>query len=233
MIDIHCHILPGIDDGATSVAESIEMARIACNDGIKAVVATPHVFESNPSAEHIKSEVKKLGIELKNNGLNLKITSGAEIAYPAALSNLDSYGINGTRNIIVEFPHSYLPINSGLYIKEMISKGYYPIIAHPERNPAVLKSPDKLFELIEKGASVQITSSSLAGDFGRDTQALSVYLLKKNAVHFIASDSHGIKGRKPVISNGLKYARKFLTEKEILRLVYENPLKVLEGKRVS
>lgn len=233
MIDIHCHILPGIDDGATCIAESLEMARIACNDGIKAIVATPHVFENSPSAEQIKSEVKKLGKEFKDSNLNLKIAPGAEIAYPTVLSSLYSYGINGTRNILIEFPHQYLPINSGLYIEEIISKGYYPIIAHPERNTAILKNPDKLFKLIEKGATVQITSSSLAGDFGRDIQALSVYLLKKNAVHFIASDSHGIKGRKPIISTALKFARKFLNENDILRLVYDNPLKVLEGKRVS
>jgi len=232
MIDIHCHILPGIDDGAANAPESLEMARIAYNDGIKAIVATPHIFDNSPSPELIKSEVKKLYKDLKDNGINLKITHGAEIAYPAELSKIEFYGINGSRNVLIEFPHHYLPINSGEYIKGVILKGYYPIIAHPERNATVLRNPGKLFELVEKGASVQITASSLVGDFGRDIQSLSIYLIKKNAVHFIASDSHGIKGRRPVLSQAFKFACSMLNEKEALKLTYENPLKVLEGKRV-
>lgn len=233
MIDLHCHILPGIDDGASCLPEALDMVAIACKDGTKAIVATPHVFQSNPSMPEIIQKAELLRKAVKDKGLSIKIALGAELAYPVSVSDLDEYGLNGTKSILIEFPYQYLPINSVEYINNLTMKGYYPIIAHPERNPAILRNPSRLFELIEKGATVQITSSSLTGDFGRDIQALSEYLLKKKAVHFIASDSHGTKGRRPELSRALNMAKKIIDEKEAIKLFYENPLKALEGKRIN
>lgn len=231
MIDLHCHIIPGIDDGSNSLYESLEMARIAAHDGIKAIVATPHVYQGTPSPEKIADNIKQLKEEIKKNGINIKIFPGAEIAFPAEIDDLKNYSINRTNNVLVEFPHNYLPISAANYISNVVSKGFAPIIAHPERNLAILRNPAKLFELIKKGAYVQLTSSSISGDFGKEIQALCVFLLKKKVVHLIASDSHGTGFRKPVLTNAIRYAEKFLDIEYINRLTYENPLRILEGRK--
>lgn len=232
MIDLHCHILPGIDDGSSSMSESLEMARIAFSDGIKALIATPHVFENSPSIETIKNKADELKKAVKKQGINLKIATGAELSYPVSIENPSVYGLNGTKNILVEFPHHYLPINSTEYIKSLLSKGLYPIIAHPERNMSLLKNPSRLFDLVAEGASVQLTSSSITGDFGKEIQALSLYLIKKKVVHFVASDSHGAKTRRPELSKAMNLVEKLTNKKNALQLFVENPLKVLEGQRV-
>lgn len=231
MIDMHCHILPEIDDGASDINESLEMARMAARDGIRAIVATPHVSQGVPCIQKINESARMLKEVLEKTGVKIRIFTGAEIAFPSEIKDLDVYSINATKNVLIEFPHAYLPINSINYIERLVSEGYFPIIAHPERNHSVIRNPALLFEMIEKGASAQITSSSITGDFGRDIQSLSVFLLKKKAVHFIASDSHGTRHRKPVLSSALKYAEKIADISYLSRLVYENPLRVLQGRR--
>lgn len=233
MIDVHCHILPGIDDGPTDISESIEMAAMAARDGIETIVATPHVKDRIYPAEIIQSKVEELNSRLAEQKIPVKILRGADVNALLAPSLLKDYTINGTNNILYEFPHGYLPKNSGEILFNAIVAGLQPIITHPERNGSVLKDPKLLIELMRVNPLVQITAGSLTGYFGPEAQECAFYLLKKGVVHIIASDAHSIYGRRPVLSEGLKIAGEIIGPEKALKLVKTNPQAVVTGMPIN
>ena len=230
MIDIHCHILPGIDDGPSDIQESIDMAGIAARDGITKIVATPHIKNTLHSVSSIKDNIARLNKHLAERALSIEIVQGADVNAMLDVSLLKGYTINNTQYILVEFPHSHLPQSMKEILFKMMVQGYRPIITHPERNASVLKDPRILSELINAGVLAQITADSIVGNFGVDIQECSRYLLKKNMVKFIATDAHSSRYRRPVLSQGLKEAGKIIGKDKALRLVTENPEAVLRGK---
>ncbi len=231
MIDIHCHILPFIDDGAKTIEESIEMARIAAKDGIRKIVATPHVGEKMVSSEVIKDKTNELNSLLIELFIPIAILPGAEIIAGMPVDSVKKYSINNNGYVLIEFPHSHLPHNAIEILQNIISEGLKPIIAHPERNPSIFKKPDMLINLVEKtGVGVQITASSLSGDFGRKIRSCSQYLLKKGAVDIIASDAHSAHFRTPKIFKALKAAGKIIGRNNAQKLVYDNPEAVINGE---
>jgi protein-tyrosine phosphatase len=230
VIDIHCHILPGIDDGPSEMQESIKMAEIAAHDGITKIVATPHIKNTLHTVSSIRNSIAQLNKRLADLGISIEIIQGADVNAMLDVSLLKGYTINNTQYILVEFPHSHLPNSMREVLFKMMVQGYRPIITHPERNVSVIRDPRVLFELINGGVLAQITADSITGTFGIDIQECSRYLLKKNMIRFIATDAHSSHHRKPVLSQGLKAAEKIIGKEKALKLVTVNPEAVVKGR---
>jgi len=230
VIDIHCHILPGIDDGPPDMQESVEMARIAAGDGITKIVATPHIRNTLHPVSSIRDNIERLNKRLAELAIPVEIVQGADVYAMLDVSLLRGYTINNTPYILIEFPHTHLPQRMKEVLFSMMVQGYRPIITHPERNASVLKDPRVLFGLINGGVLAQVTADSITGTFGVDIQECSRYLLKKNLVKFIATDAHSSRYRRPVLSQGLREAGKIIGIDKAFELVNENPEAVLRGR---
>ncbi len=228
MIDIHCHILPGIDDGAPDLKASLAMADMAVADGIQVIIATPHVDGSGYlSMAMINTAVEQLNSVLRQRGVDLVIFPGAEVQSHAAIRLADQYCLAAGSFFLLEFPHSHLPADALDLIYTFVDKGLTPIIAHPERNREINMEPEKLTGLVEAGARVQITAGSLTGELGANARICAQLLLKRNMVHFMATDSHSPNFRKPILSRAVKQAKKYLGREGALALVRESPLAIL------
>jgi len=232
MVDLHCHILWDIDDGPADLAGSLAMARLAAADGTRRLVATPHVGRFMHAPELIAARVAELNAALAAEGLALEILTGGDNLYNLGADSLARYSINGTCYTLIEFPHSHLPVDAGDSIFDALNHGLLPIITHPERNPSIVQNPELLFELVERGALVQLTADSLTGGFGPAAKACARYLLKKQVVHFLASDGHSAEYRPPTLSAGLKAAAKIIGKEAAHRLVFDNPGRVVRGEGV-
>lgn len=231
MVDIHCHILPAIDDGPTSMGEALQMARIAVADGIRLVVATPHLSEL-PPPQLIHEAVARFNEALKIAGIPLEVLPGADASALLPAEILKNYTINGTDYVLFEFPHSHMPQNAAELIFNVILSGLRPIITHPERNPSIIRRPEILFELVESGALVQVTAESLIGNFGPEAMECAGFLLKRKAVHFLATDAHSPRKRRPILSLGTNAAAKIIGKAKAFQLVADNPGKVIAGDSV-
>ncbi|AZN38595.1 tyrosine-protein phosphatase [Paenibacillus albus] len=196
MIDIHTHILPGIDDGATNIEDSLDLARAAVADGITALIATPHHADGRYTnhAAFVTEQVERLREELANHQIPLEVYAGQEIRVHSDM--LDAWSANelatlaGSRYILLEMPSSSIPKRMLEYIHELTIMGIRPIIAHPERNAEVVKHPDKLKEMIEAGAFGQMTTHSLLGGFGKQIERKAWQLCRDGLIHIISSDAH-------------------------------------------
>ena len=230
MIDIHCHILPEIDDGSPDIDTSLKMAAIAAQDGIHTIIATPHVGDNGLERKEIVEKVDFLNSELQKNNTDLKIYPGGEIQSHLAFSLANAHTLGSSNFVLVEFPHSFLPSDSQSLVRDLRSKGYRVIIAHAERNYAIASNPDKADDLVRAGAEIQITAESLTGFQGPDFKRCANYLLRKKMVRFIATDSHSPQFRKPTLSQAVRVASKVIGKKEAFELVTTNPERIIAGE---
>ncbi|MEN8140632.1 MAG: CpsB/CapC family capsule biosynthesis tyrosine phosphatase [Thermodesulfobacteriota bacterium] len=229
MIDIHSHILPGLDDGAADLDTALAMARMAVADGIIGMIATPHISHDSALArEEIARQVAALNAALAEQGISLAIYAGAEVPLGHELAG-SSYLLHNGPYILVEFPHSHIPGNAAEQLFALRCAGLIPIIAHPERNGEVLREPERLVELVAAGALSQLTAESLTGELGSQVQQCSHYLLRKKLGHFLATDCHSLRFRRPKIKKALKIARRLLGKDPAQRLVGANPEAVING----
>ncbi|OEU72235.1 MAG: hypothetical protein BA874_10455 [Desulfuromonadales bacterium C00003068] len=233
MIDIHCHILPAIDDGSSSLEESLAMAEIAIADGISTIVATPHIKGEVHLPQFLLQQVEELNTVLKKRGYPLDILTGADVSAMLPPQEIARYTINGGKYFLLEFPHSHLPMNANQMVFEMLLAGLLPIITHPERNPTIIREPERLFSLVDAGCLVQVTAGSLTGNFGQDSKDCAAYLLKMGQVHFLASDAHSATHRRPVLSEGVEAATAIIGEQAAHKLVTLNPAAVLAGRSLD
>ncbi|MFH0069903.1 tyrosine-protein phosphatase [Peribacillus sp. NPDC056705] len=202
MIDIHCHILPGVDDGSADMNESMNMARKAVESGITHLFATPHHL--NEKYVNIKSGIidraMSLNESLKQNNIPLTIHLGQEVRIHRDIFNsLEKKEIltlddNGTF-LLLELPSGRVPTYTHEVIYELLLKGITPIIVHPERNKELISNHQLLFELVQEGALTQLTSGSIIGNFGKSIQSFSKKIIEHNLAHFIATDAHNIGSR--------------------------------------
>lgn len=202
MIDIHCHILPGMDDGPESNLQFLEMAREAVKSGVTSVLATPHHLNGRyeNSKEKILEQVKKSNEYLKQKDIPLTVYPGQEIRMHRelfnAIKNDEILTINNMgKYLLIEFRSIEVPTYSNEMIYELSLKGITSIIVHPERNKVFNETPQLLFELVEEGALVQLTAGSIVGHFGRKVKAFSEQIIEHHLAHFIATDAHNVSSR--------------------------------------
>jgi protein-tyrosine phosphatase len=237
MIDIHCHILPGLDDGPGTMREAVKMAQIAVEDGICTLVATPHInVESQNIADvfALSSKIQKTLAQMRYQCTVLEIPlilmAGGEVNARMGLDVIRPFALNGEKYLLVEFPHSFLPGDAAETIFNCVTAGFTPIIAHPERNTSVIERPDRLGDLIRAGALLQINGGSLLGTFGGHTKACAEHLLKTGVVSFLASDGHSPSSRRPVLSSAVRAASRFIGAEAARDLVLTNPGAVISGR---
>ena len=219
MLDIHCHILPGIDDGSPDMETSLEMARIAAKDGVQAIIATPHLSKSDYPRETLVNGVRELNTKLEEQNTPITILFGAEVQAHIALAAADRFCLADSSFLLVEFPHSYLPNDADDLLYSLISRGITPIIAHPERNAQIAREPWLLKPLIGLGAKAQLTAGSITGELGMAAKNSASYLLQHKMVHYIGSDSHSPGFRRPILSKAVKQAAKIIGKAEAKKLV--------------
>lgn len=216
MVDLHSHILPGFDDGATDLEAGVDIARAAARDGTRSIVATPHVsltYDATPSA--IAAGVAALKGALDERGIDLEVASGAEVA-PPRLSDLDDQTLRdlclgqGTY-LLVESPYSAAPfLEDRLF--DLQTRGLRSLLAHPERCPTFQRDRGLLERLVAQGVLCSITAGSLTGSFGRTVQRFTHDLLRAGLVHAISSDAHNTDRRPAGLSSGLQALRSDLPE---------------------
>ncbi|MBP1154431.1 MULTISPECIES: CpsB/CapC family capsule biosynthesis tyrosine phosphatase [unclassified Paenibacillus] len=201
MIEMHTHILPGIDDGAKDEQEAILMAHAAVEEGISVIIATPHHANGrfiNPGNE-IKNRVHAFNMMLKQNRISLKVLPGQEVRiHQGLLEDLEQGNtilLSESNYLLLELPSSRIPSYTEEMIHELRVLGITPIIAHPERNAELAASPSILMRLLDRGALTQLTSHSVDGLFGRKLQKLSLEWCRQGMVHLISSDAHNVDGR--------------------------------------
>jgi protein-tyrosine phosphatase len=219
MLDIHCHILPNIDDGSPNMETSLEMARIAAKDGVQTIIATPHIGESDYPRETILTAIRELETKLAEHDIPITILFGAELEAHIALAAAEQFCLAESSFLLMEFPHTYLPNDADDLIYTLINRGITPIIAHPERNAQIAQEPWLLRPLLELGAKAQVTAASITGELGMAAKTCATYLLQNKMVHYIASDSHSPGFRKPILSKAVKQAAKIIGKKEAEKLV--------------
>lgn len=211
MIDIHCHILPEVDDGSKSLEESIEMARIAESEGIKTIVNTSHYhFDFKyKKGEELKTILEEFNQKLKQENIEVEVILGNELYYTedliGKLENLDFYTINESNYLLIEFPPTNVPKNLTDVIYEIKLIGYTPILAHVERYPAIQENPNIIYDAIKEGALIQINASSILGKNGPDAEDTCEILLKNNMVHVVGTDAHSSTRRRPLIKEAYNH----------------------------
>lgn len=205
MIDIHCHLLPGIDDGPQTQDEAVSMAYAAVADGISHAVLTPHVFPGrfNNIRSSIEVEFLKFETLLKTMLVPLKLSFAGEVRLDAEVIRLIQadeipfLGVcDGYRTMLLEFPDGQIPLGAINFVQRMLSSGIRTVIAHPERNKAVMERPDSIEPFVEAGCYLQITAGSLSGQFGPRVMAATDFILEKGWVSAVASDAHNLHGRR-------------------------------------
>ena len=207
MIDIHAHILPGMDDGPSTREEALEMARTAVANGIGVIVATPHCLNGvyNNWRKEILAACAEFSAELENQNIPLTVLPGSEVRLsPEIIDALDSGRLmtmnDAGRHITLELPDQFIPKATVSFINRLRSRGITPIISHPERNPAIQHNVELLSDIIAAGALSQITAASFTGGFGEGAMKCCQRILALRLVDFVASDAHSPKERPPVLN---------------------------------
>lgn len=196
MIDLHSHILPGLDDGARSLDDALGMARAAVDDGITAIAATPHVRSDYPtSADAMERGVEELRTALAGGGIGLELLGGGEIALDRldliGADELARFGLGGSSAyVLLEFPYEGWPLALPSIVLGLRTRGITPVIAHPERSRSVQADPERLRPIALSGALCQLTAASLDGRLGRRNRDAAFELLERGLAHLIASDAH-------------------------------------------
>ena len=238
MIDIHCHILPEMDDGPASLGESLAMCRAAARDGIRIIVAAPHfkpgTYEfTRPT---ILDKIRVLQAAVRQEGLNLTILPGAEVTISpemqAYLAPERGLTINGGRYFLAEFRPLSVPCHWDTFLLSFLASGMTPIIAHPERNAWFINHPEALSTAVQKGLLVQITAASLTGGFGEEARDFSFDLLRRSLVHAIASDGHSADLRPPRLAEAVNLAAEVMGKEMARALVTSIPQAIILDRKI-
>jgi protein-tyrosine phosphatase len=235
-IDLHSHVLPGIDDGAESLEEALAMARRAAGDGTGTLAATPHVSPRYRNrAEEIVQGVGALNEALADDGVPLRVVAGAEIA-PALLpvmedGELERLSLGGGPYLLVEAPLQAVGEELEAAVGELMTLGYGILLAHPERAPSFQRDPGRLAALVERGALCSLTAPALTGRFGRRVQAFADRLFEAGLVHNLASDAHDAVARPPDLWSYIAAAAPRLSglERQAPWLLEDVPSAILAG----
>jgi protein-tyrosine phosphatase len=241
MIDVHCHILHGIDDGPKTLQESLEMARVFEQARYSHVVATPHAVPGStwmPEPGNIRDRLEKLNQAIKEAGIQLNVLPGMEIALDPNIADLLSKGkvqpLAGTSYVLIEPPFQRLPLGWEHAIFDVLSRGYRVLLAHPERCAQLAAKPQLCDQLIESGVYFQVNWDSFSGHHGRTTQKMAIHLTSKGFIHCLATDSHDAIHRSPSQIRSVSARIEELIGMRNLRLIAsENPIRVLRNEALE
>lgn len=237
-IDIHNHILPGVDDGARDMDEAIQMLSIAYEQGIRMIIATPHFSTGlkGHTADELKAIAKEVSLAAQRVGMDMQIILGNELLYSVelveALDKGDALTMDGTRYILIEFLPSISKQEISYALNQCIYSGYIPILAHAERYYCLRAKSQSVEDLVRLGAYIQLNLSSLKGSITNPRTRFARMLIKKKWVHFLATDSHGVKERPPITKHAIRYLIRKFDEDLVRQLLWENPLTMLEDRHL-
>ncbi|WP_024612036.1 CpsB/CapC family capsule biosynthesis tyrosine phosphatase [Pseudoalteromonas sp. TB64] len=238
MIDIHSHILPGIDDGAKDLSESLALLKIAQNDGITHMVATPHIHlgRFNNSTSHIYNDLANLKSHAQAVGITIKLAVAAEVRLDIELmglimaNKLPFIGQIDTYNyLLLELPHSHVPQGYDKFIMWLAKQNIKVIIPHPERNRDIQANPFYIERLKQLGCEFQLTASSIEGAWGEQAKSVCENMLKAGFVDYIASDAHSVKRRPPILSKAKNVVRELIGDDRTQALFATNPTRLTES----
>jgi protein-tyrosine phosphatase len=239
MIDMHLHILPGVDDGPETMQEALILADALVKEGIRFAIATPHYNDEFPqySAAKIRERVNDVQKELDHANIPLRLFAGHEaLIKPGLVEDIQSgrlSTLNGSRYLLLELWNSAWLPETERVIFELRTIGIVPIIAHPERYRAIQKDPSRLINLMNQGVLTQLTASSLVGMQGNTTRRTAETLLKKGLISFIASDAHGLHRRPPAVLRGIQRAIELVGQEHISQMIENNPASILSNQSLS
>lgn len=233
MIDLHCHILPGIDDGAGDIATSLAMARAAVADGIRVTACTPHIYPGlyENTATGIRAAVQRLEAALSEHDIPLRLVYGADAHLaPNLLSGLRDGRVPTlaqSHYFLLEPPHHVAPPRFEASVFELMAAGYHPILTHPERLSWIETHYPVMQRLARRGVWMQVTAGSLTGRFGKRPRYWGERMLSEGLVHLLATDSHGVKARPPCLAEGRDRAARRVGDDEAWSMVRHRPHAVL------
>lgn len=236
MVDLHCHILPGLDDGAASLDTSLDMLRVAAESGITDIVATPHAnlrYAFDPSA-----------VDAAVTALRAAAGDGPRVHYGCEMhitpENIERairepwhYTIGHCGYLLVEFDNQFVPKNSGRILARLREAGARPVIAHPERNPILRERRQEVAGWVEEGCLLQVTAQSLVGQFGRSAESAGLGLVGDGLAHCVASDAHDPRRRPPVLREARRLVESAFGAETAYALFQENPRAILYGRAVA
>ncbi len=238
MYDLHCHLLPGIDDGPETLDEALAMARLAVAEGIQKSVVTPHLhvgrWDNDRAA--IEAAVSDYRRALAAADIALEIGFAAEVRCDYDILPLIAQDrvpflgtLDGKRVLLLEFPHSQVPVGGDKLVARLLANNIQPMIAHPERNKDIMRDLAKLEPFIEAGCLVQLTADAIAGGFGAKAKKRAREMLERGWVTVIASDAHDTELRPPRLHKGLAAAAKIVGEAAARAMVDDIPRRIVEG----
>jgi protein-tyrosine phosphatase len=235
MIDLHSHILPGIDDGAPTLDVSLQMARIAVKDGIRVMACTPHIYPGlyMNDAPGIRAARDALQAQLDANGIELQLVTGADVhLVPGILDGLRAGvipSLHGSRYLLLEPSHHAAPPRFADLVFNLVAAQYVPIITHPERLVWIEDHFPVFEELVQQGAWMQVTAGAVTGHFGRRVKYWAARFLGEGLTHILATDAHSAGRRAPILSEARAVAERMLGAEEATQLTVGRPLAVIEN----
>jgi protein-tyrosine phosphatase len=238
-VDIHCHLVPGIDDGARDEADALAMARLAVAEGTATVICTPHQLGNyrHNQGNNILRRVQALQELLNTHQIPLVVLPGADVRIEGDMTQLLGSGEVLTlgdhgRHVLLELPHDiYLPLEPVLEV--LRNQGITGILSHPERNRGLLRQPRLIEPLVEAGCLMQVTTGSLTGSFGPECQQLAESMVARGRVHFLATDAHGSNRRRPLFRAAVARAIELAGESAAMAMCRDNPRLVAIGREVT
>ena len=239
MIDLHCHLLPGVDDGPATLEEALRLCRIAVADGITHAVVTPHIHPGrwDNTRDSIQQDCQTLQSQLDGKSIPLQLGFAAEVRLTDQImllvesDEIPFYGeVDGYKVMLLEFPHGHIIPGSDKLVGWLLKQNIRPLIAHPERNRQVMKDPTQLHPFLEAGCWLQLTAGAVLGDFGERAQEIARQLLRDGAIKVIASDGHNTRARQPRLKQAFATICAEYGQERALDLMHRNPATIIASQ---
>ena len=236
--DMHCHILPGVDDGSKSLEMSLDMLEMEYAQGVRNVVLTPHCFAGRTQPELINQQFEILVYRAAKRFQGLQLYLGSELMYSDTiieeLAAGKAYTINSTNYALVEFYTDITWKSLGNALRRLGNEGYRPILAHMERYECLMRHPERVDELIGQGVIMQMNSDSVCGGLFDRQAAECRKLIETGRIHLLGTDAHRVGWREPKLGDGIRALQKKIKDEKLLqRILFENPEKILKGDHIS
>ncbi|MEM7202018.1 MAG: CpsB/CapC family capsule biosynthesis tyrosine phosphatase [Planctomycetota bacterium] len=236
VVDLHCHLLPGVDDGARDLETAVQLCRMAVADGVTVAVCTPHTLDGvyDVARSRAREALQELRAELARQAIDLELRLAAEVRYDEAIADLlaewPCVSLDGERRyLLLELPHQGVPAELPGLLFRLRAAGTTPVIAHPERNLGVRDDPDVTAEWVRLGAKLQVTAGSVSGAFGPVIGACAEQLLRAGRIHVMATDTHSPGKRPPLVQGAAGAAATIVGEAGARTLLVDNPRRILAG----